>query len=389
MGRGLLVCAVLAGSAMAASTADLQSLWARFYESETLNDGAAESALRQILAIQPQDTQALKSMLYLKIRTGQPAEAIRFADQVLLGAPDDESVRMQRAYLLNQLARNAEAHAEFSHLTKATDSRIAAAACQAAENLRFAVTPRYFSPPYFADAYIAPSYESRSEAAILPLKLRAGRYYGAQQRGQLYGFATLNRDSKSTGGVRPEIVDENALILGAGVNYRFGSDFPVTAYLEVGASQDLIDRNRARNRASLVAGLTSYRQWGDAAPYCGQSVSFPASFHADFYGNIAVHSRNGYNVILDLRLRPGLNLVKSASGTGRAYLKLRSSHDSDGEFYNNILEIGPGISFDFAPNLPLSLRLESVKVFYLRERAANGRSSYRNHRLELTYYRSF
>ena len=35
-------------------------------------------------------------------------------------------------------------------------------------------------------------------------------------RAQVYGFLNLNRDTQSQGGVRPEIIDENAATLGWG-----------------------------------------------------------------------------------------------------------------------------------------------------------------------------
>lgn len=371
------------------AAADTQLLWTQFYANEQHNDIAAEQILLQIIEGAPNDLQALKSMLYLKIRQAQPELALEAADKVLHVAPDDEPVRLQKAYLLNQLGRNAQAHAQFKLLENAKDAKIAATACQAAQNLHFAVVTRIVPAPYFADLYASPSYESRSDAAVLPLKLRAGRYFGVEQRGQVYGFVTANRDSQSRGGVRPEIVDENALTLGMGVNYRFGTSLPVTAYLEVGASRDLIERNRAKNRESVVAGLTTFLEWGDTAAFCGQGCSFPQTFHADFYGNIATYSREDYNFIADLRLRPGLNFLKNEWGVGRAYWKLRSSHDSKGEFFNNVFETGPGLSFDFVPELNLSLRVEAVKAVYLRGKPASGRSGYYNRRVELTYFRSF
>ena len=371
------------------------ALWSRFYAHESRDGAVAEASLRQILAHSPHDLMALKSMLYLKIRTGQPEEAIGLADQVLALDPADDAIGLQKAYLLNGLGRNVQAHAEFTRLRQSSDPEIAATATQAADNLGFAVESHRALRSSFADIYASPSYESRSEAGILPLKLRLGRYYGSEQRGQWYGFASLNRDTRSTGGVRPEVVDENALIVGMGLNYRLATAWPLTAYLELGMSRDLIDRNRSKYRESVVAGLTSFREWGDTSRHCGEAGTgcrFPSlgqRFHADFYGNVATYSRNDYNVIADLRLRPGLNLVKTPQAVVRGYAKVRSSHDTDGLFYNNILEVGPGIAFDLAAWLPLSLHLETVKVFYLRGKAADGRASYHNRRLELTYYRSF
>ncbi len=44
---------------------------------------------------------------------------------------------------------------------------------------------------------------------IFPLKMRYGKNID-NGRAQVYGFLNLNRDTQSQGGVRPEIIDENA-----------------------------------------------------------------------------------------------------------------------------------------------------------------------------------
>ena len=69
--------------------------------------------------------------------------------------------------------------------------------------------------PYFRDIYFAPSYESRYDDVIFPLKMRYGKNID-NGRAQVYGFLNLNRDTQSQGGVRPEIIDENAATLGWG-----------------------------------------------------------------------------------------------------------------------------------------------------------------------------
>lgn len=55
-------------------------------------------------------------------------------------------------------------------------------------------------------------------------------------RAQVYGFLNLNRDTQSQGGVRPEIIDENAATLGVGANYQPWTSFlcePMSKLVEV------------------------------------------------------------------------------------------------------------------------------------------------------------
>lgn len=378
---------VLANSAWAATNEQINVLWDEFSVNENVNDDEAFKVLIQILDKEPSNIRALKSITYLKLRQGKTQDALVFTDKVLVISPHDEGFRLQKAYLLNQLGRNQEALVIFDSLKEAKDKSIADAACAASKNLSTGTASR-LKKPFFADIYASPSYESRSGAAIIPIKARAGRYYN-DDKGQLYGFATFNRDTKSSGGERPEIIDENAFIVGVGINHRFGTVLPITTYAEVGASYDLIDRERSKLQNFVVVGAATYREWGDSRAVCRSGCVYPLSFHADFYGNVAAYSRNDYNIVADLRYRPGFNLVKSPFGITKVYWKFKTVHDTDQEFFNNVFETGPGFSFTFHKNFPITIRFESVKAFYLGENAPNGDSGFKNNRVEITYYKSF
>ncbi len=380
--------ALLLSSPLLAATSDeIYMLWDEFSVNENLDDEAAFGALKQILNKEPDNLRALKSAIYLKLRQDKTEEALFYTDKLLLVSPDDEGFRLQKAYLLHQLGRNDEALVIFDSLKDAQDHVIAESACAASKNLSTGGASR-LKRPFFADMYTSPSYESRSGAAIVPLKVRAGRYYN-DDKGQIYGFTTFNRDTKSSGGERPEIIDENALIVGVGINHRFGSKLPVTTYAEVGGSYDLIDRGRTKLRQFVVVGAATYKEWGDNRAVCKAGCVYPMSFHADFYGNVAAYSRNDYNIVADLRYRPGFNIAKSPLGITKAYWKFKSVHDTDGQFYNNVFETGPGISFTFHKHVPIAIRFESVKAYYLGDKAPNGDSGFKNNRIEITYYKSF
>lgn len=269
----------------------------------------------------------------------------------------------------------------FKDLTTSPNSDIAEKAQQAVQNLRGST-----GPSTFKDIYFAPSYESRYDDFIFPLKMRYGKNLDSG-RAQVYGFLNLNRDTKSKGGVRPEIIDENAVTLGVGANYQPWQSVPVRAYLEVGGSYDLIDRNRDKFRESIVGGVTGYQEWY-ANPNTDQRTLLNDYF-TDFYGNIATYSREDYNVIADLRLRSGFNIYRGETGTVQAYGKLHALADSKSENYNNLYEYGAGVAWQPFNYVPVKLRVERLYGHYFKDALADGTEDYNNTRTELVFYKDF
>jgi hypothetical protein len=177
-------------------------------------------------------------------------------------------------------------------------------------------------------------------------------------------FLNLNRDTKSKGGVRPEIIDENAVTVGVGANYQPWQSIPIRAYLEVGGSYDLIDRNRDKFRESVVGGVTGYQEW-----YANPTIEHRTvwnDYFTDLYGNVASYSREDYNVIADLRLRSGFNVYRGEAGTVQAYGKLHTLADSKGENYNNLFEYGVGVAWQPFNYVPVKLRVERLYGDYFK-----------------------
>lgn len=329
----------------------------------------------------PQDIKVWKSLTYLQIRLGKQDAALQSLRKAEALDPADDNLKLQEAYLLNSQKNNKEALVVFKELTQSKDADIASKATQAVKNLSGGEVKTYFR-----DVYFAPSYESRYDDVIFPLKARYGKNLD-NGRAQVYGFLNLNRDTQSQGGVRPEIIDENAVTLGVGANYQPWTSIPVRMYLEVGGSYDLIDRNRDKFRESVVGGVTGYQEWY-SQNNCDQSLCFNDYF-TDLYGNAATYSREDYNVIGDLRLRTGLNVYKGETGTVQAYMKLHGLADSKDEYYNNLFEYGPGISWQPFNYQPIKLRVERLYGNYFKDVPVNTKDHYNNTRVELVFYKDF
>lgn len=355
--------------------------WDKFYKLEQSQPEEAEKILLELGQLTPQDLKVWKSLTYLQIRLNKQNEAIQSVRKAEQLAPQDEQLKLQEAYLLNQQKRNKEALVIFKDLSASSDPEMASKAQQAVQNLSTSAVPSTFK-----DVYFAPSYESRYDDFIFPLKMRYGKNLD-NGRAQVYGFVNLNRDTKSKGGVRPEIIDENAVTVGVGANYQPWQSIPVRAYLEVGGSYDLIDRNRDKFRESVVGGVTGYQEWY-ANPAIDQRTLWNDYF-TDLYGNVASYSREDYNVIADLRLRSGFNLYRGEAGTVQAYGKLHTLADSEGENYNNLFEYGAGVAWQPFNYVPVKLRVERLYGHYFKDALADGTDRYNNTRTELVFYKSF
>ncbi|MEB6668400.1 hypothetical protein MXM33_15425 [Acinetobacter vivianii] len=355
--------------------------WDKFYKIEQSQPEEAEKILIELGQLTPQDIKVWKSLTYLQIRLNKQNEAIQSVRKAEQLAPQDEQLKLQEAYLLNQQKRNKEALVIFKDLSASSDPEMASKAQQAVQNLSASAVPSTFK-----DVYFAPSYESRYDDFIFPLKMRYGKNLD-NGRAQVYGFVNLNRDTKSKGGVRPEIIDENAVTVGVGANYQPWQSIPVRAYLEVGGSYDLIDRNRDKFRESVVGGVTGYQEW-----YANSAVEQRTiwnDYFTDLYGNVASYSREDYNVIADLRLRSGFNVYRGEAGTVQAYGKLHTLADSEGENYNNLFEYGAGVAWQPFNYVPVKLRVERLYGRYFKDALADGTDTYNNTRTELVFYKSF
>ena len=362
-------------------------LWDQFYKAEKNDPTQAEQILVQLSQKTPQDVRVWKSLTYLQISQKRPEDALKSIAKARELTPQDEELALQQAYLLNGLGRNAEAVKVFKTLQNSSNPQTKATADQAILNLQ---GDSASSHPYFADIYFSPSYEDRFSMGVAPLKVRAGRYFGEGQQGQIYGFASLNKDTKSKGNSNPAtlhsnalIYDDNAVIAGVGVNYQPWLNLPIRAYAEVGVSYDLIDRDRSKTRESITAGITGYDEWQFSK--LGESANAP-NWYADAYGNIATYSREDYSVLSDLRGRSGLNFADHGV---KLYGKVHAINDTAQRYYNNLIEAGPGISWKPFQQFPATLSVEQLYGKYVSGTPADTKDSYNNTRVELTIYHGF
>jgi hypothetical protein len=362
--------------------------WDKFYKIEQSQPEEAEKILIELGQLTPQDIKVWKSLTYLQIRLNKQNEAIQSVRKAEQLAPQDEQLKLQEAYLLNQQKRNKEALVIFKDLSASSDPEIASKAQQSVLNLSGSTVKSTFK-----DIYFAPSYESNISGAIFPLKLRYGRNLD-EGRAQVYSFLSLNRDTHSTGlnnSTETKIFDENAAVLGIGANYQPWQKIPIRLYAEVGGSYDLIDRPddndqtkvRSKFRESISAGATGYQEW-NAHPDM-ENRRIWKDYFTDLYGNVATYSREDYNVIGDFRLRSGLNVYRGEIGTVQVYAKAHELFDTKGEDYNNLIEGGVGVAWQPFNYMPIKFRVEQLYGY----RFKGENQDYDNTRVEMVFYKSF
>lgn len=364
------------------------ALWSRYYALEKSRPSEADAVLRQILSATPDSIRAWKTLGYLRLRQGDKTQALAAFRRAEKLAPHDEALQFQIAYLEVALEQNQAAYQRFGRLAHSSDRAYARKARVALRYLGPTVSsllPR----PYFADLYFSPSYESRFHLNLLPAKLRLGRRLNLPLAPEIYLFGAEDYDSRSAGGKVPAIFGQDAAALGVGLDIHPLRQWPIAAYLEVGARYDLVNRMRPRWREHVTAVLAGFQAWGLPEDCCDGAAHLLLTPYADLYGSLGVYSYDDYSVIAQTRLRGGLNLAQGPWGLLQAYLRMQLTEDTLQHFYNDTVDVGPGLAWWLPTRIPLVLRVESLWGHYLNGRNNPYPPNYTNERVELDFFWSF
>ena len=277
-------------------------------------------------------------------------EAIEVFEGVHNEDPLDASVTLQLGYLYAAGGRTGEAREMFTAANKNPDATIGAQANAGLKEVR------RDTKPWFASFYAAPFYQSRFSNEINPamakIGLSPGRYF------QPYVGLRINRDVRSQAGTLPQIYSDNSAVLSVGVQSIIAKT-GLVIYAEAGTAVHLLGQG-PRAASDYRAGATFYRSWGAGldAQRNDRSISPTGSAYADggFY------SRYDHNLIGTVQLREGINLPTLRALPMQLLGAINVVKDSNGNFYNNIVEAGPVLRlapFRQVPSL-------SVEVQYMR-----------------------
>ncbi|MGE5146829.1 MAG: tetratricopeptide repeat protein [Candidatus Eiseniibacteriota bacterium] len=302
---------------------------------------AALDAFTRALAVGPETPALHKQIAYLLVRLERPAEALAHFFRAEALGDRDPAAGMQAAYLQDGLGQKHAARERFAALERSDDPKVRKDACRALSNLRGYEAPA-LPQPLFAELDAEPFWQTQSSLGVGALTGRAGVVVERAHELEVYGSARYTQDDRS--GVRdagPIIYYDNVAVFAGGIRGKPVPQIPVSLFVEGGAAYDLIDRESTRWREDLRGGALVYWGWGLESA-CPGGLSFPFRPVVDVYGEMVYYSRyqDGIGV---LRVRPGLRLVETDDWALDGYVKLFGGLDTQGETFNNLIEVGPGI----------------------------------------------
>jgi len=337
----------------------------------------AQNALADLQASKFRDR---KQKAYDLLAHHRNNEAIKAFEAIHNDEPANVSVTLQLGYLYSAAGRKREAREMFAQADKNADSRIVA---QANAGLKEVSRETKLA---FASFYAAPFYQSRFSneinSATAKIGLLPSRYF------QPYVGLRFNRDIRSQAGTLPQIYSDNSAIISIGVQSTLANT-GIVIYAEAGTALRLI-AGSPRAASDYRAGAVWFRPWGTGL-FAAGSVSHSVSLTGSAYADGGFYSRYNHNVIGDVQLREGINLP-----TGRALpMQLLAAtnlvKDSNGNFYNNIVEVGPVLRVAPLGRLPsLTLEAQYLRGFYFTHDPANPYGPrYGDFRIFLIWSKSF
>ena len=256
--------------------------------------------------------------------------------------PKKYDIAMQIGYIQSAIGKNKKAYSEFQYAAHAPDPKIQSQAEVSQVNLseyKF----KLFPDPLYFDLYTEPYYYSRFDDFIKPLQARLGLLLGKHRQYDMYFNYRRSTDTASnSGGIAPQIYNDNFELIGAGFRYFPFTNMPLFAYSEYGLAHSLTDQPTYPNTEEDYRGGMVYgNRWGAPAQYHLHPL-WELRPWADTYENVSYYSRYE-NWIGQLTGRFATEVLQWRHFTVSPYIKVQTFFDSQRLFFNNIFEYGPGI----------------------------------------------
>ena len=174
---------------------------------------------------------------------------------------------------------------------------------------------------------------------------------------------------RSQAGELPQIYSDNSAVISIGIQSALGKT-GLIAYAEAGTAVHLISQ-RPRAASDYRVGIVWSRPWGAgmfAADNQGQTVSLTGSAYAD----AGYYTRYNHDFIGNVQIREGINLPILRALPMQLLAATNLIRDSNGNFYNNVVEVGPILRVAPFHHLPsLTLETQYLRGFYTTHDPAN------------------
>jgi len=313
--------------------------------------GQAAQALTDLESSQLRDA---KQTGYDLLKQHRTREAIEVFEGVHNQDPSDAIVTLQLGYLYASADRASDAEVMFSAVAKNTDPDLSARANVELDRVRRDLKF------WFASFYAEPFYQSRYSNEINPVDAKVGlnvsRYF------QPYLGLRFTRDVRSVAGTLPQIFSDNSAIFSFGVQSAIAHTGAVF-YAEAGTAVNLIGQ-KPQAPSDYRVGVDWYRSWGAPLSFSGYA-NHAFSWVGSAYADGGFYSRYNHNLIGNVQIREGINLPVSRTFPMQLLAAVNLLRDKNGDFYNNVVEVGPTLRVVPLRNVPsLSLEAQYQRGFY-------------------------
>ncbi len=333
---------------------------AAFAAMEAGDGQRARHFMRCAIQADASDRIALRQEVYLDIEAGDGGAAIAGIDRLRELGASDAQLEAQQGYLYAEQREFGAARAAFRRAVETGDNSIRLKAVEALGNLRGEDAGR--TVVFALDSL----YENRFNNEVLDGSARVYQRLGVHAPVQAFAGVRLLRDTASrggspgAGGALPQIFDDNALLPGVGVAWqRPGAHASLTAE----ANEAYVFYGGRDHTAAwvpdfrVVAGY--YRELRATG---GGRLRDRWSLEAN--GSFGFYSRYEHDGIAYLQPRESFDLRRSPAVRVAAYFGQSLALDTNRAFYNNSLELTPGVEALFK-RLDGRLRVEYARGFYL------------------------
>ncbi|STX51434.1 Uncharacterized enzyme of heme biosynthesis [Legionella busanensis] len=357
-----------------------------FYTLKKRDKKLAWQAIQKIAQKYPNNTLALKEAGFLAIELKQSNDAILYFTRVY-NLTHEPEIAMQLGYLYDQTPNKYQAYQYFKLATLSSNKELELKAQNALTNLAGLQT-KVLPPPYFGELFFTPFTQSRFGLTVRPIIARYGLEFNNDLHSRVYfNFRRTDDNKTNIAGDLPQIYEDNVRIMGVGGSINPLKNFPLVAWLEAGQAYDLVYRNRNRWRGDLRGGLMYYNEFGTKPAYY-DTFRISPDYYSTLYGDITYFSRYDNNVIGTFITRQGIRILQYHASIINIYMLGRVFQDTRREFFNNLVEYGPGVGFIPSNRFRIEIRFDYINGTYL---PAGGSVNpygkhYTNKMLQLLYY---
>jgi len=276
---------------------------------------------------------------------------------------------LRKAYVSSNEGNQTAAYYFFNEaIDKSSDASIYNKACKGTI-LYAPLRRKNIADPYYVTLYGTVMWYERAyqpetvfqknfNDTVYQLKIRVGRYMDDNKTISLYFFTHLDGDVNSKAGSVPVIYSDNYTGIGIGADYRLSPYLRL--FFETSFENNLIHNKGVDNtQFDYRAGLAFYKRWGPATNLsCSYKPTMSLKWFSDLYAAAVFYSRYNNNVILQTSGRLGVQLLTYRMSTLGIYTYAGVTADANGDYFNNIIETGPGLEYKPYQPIPFAIRSE-------------------------------